>query len=60
MGWFKLVSLNYVDMECGNDGLFRMEDGLIVLVNVNVKVMLGMFEGFNVNVVDEMVDMISL
>lgn len=47
-------------MEWGIDGLFRMEDGILVFVNVNVKVMLGMFEGLNVNVVEEMVDMINL
>ncbi|MED5380325.1 MAG: flagellar basal body rod C-terminal domain-containing protein, partial [Pseudomonadota bacterium] len=60
VGRLKLVSPNYADMERGNDGLFRMEDGSIAPANANVKVMSGMLEGSNVNAVDEMVDMISL
>ena len=60
VGRLKLVSPNYADMERGNDGLFRMEDGSIAPANANVKVMSGMLEGSNVNAVEEMVDMISL
>ena len=60
VGRLKLVSPNYADMERGNDGLFRMEDGSIAPANANVKVMSGMLEGSNVNAVDEMLDMISL
>lgn len=47
-------------MEWGNDGLFCMQDGSIVQVDEIVVICIGMLEGLNVNVIDEMVNMFSL
>ncbi len=44
----------------GDDGLFRIKDGQTAAVDPNVKVIGGALESSNVNVVDAMVNMISL
>ncbi len=44
----------------GDDGLFRTQDGAPADADANVAVMGGALEGSNVNVIDAMVDMISL
>ncbi|MCP4950136.1 MAG: flagellar biosynthesis protein FlgF, partial [Aestuariibacter sp.] len=50
----------YRDMERGNDGLFRMQDGSIAQADETVAIRTGMLEGSNVNAIDEMVNMLSL
>ena len=44
----------------GDDGLFRLKDGGAATADPNVNVISGALESSNVNVVDAMVDMISL
>ncbi len=44
----------------GHDGLFRLKDGGEALADANVKLVNGALEGSNVNLVHEMVSMITL
>lgn len=60
VGRLKLVKPEYRDMERGNDGLFRMQDGSIAQADETVAIRTGMLEGSNVNAIDEMVNMLSL
>ncbi|MCP4948824.1 MAG: flagellar basal body rod protein FlgF, partial [Aestuariibacter sp.] len=54
VGRLKLVKPEYRDMERGNDGLFRMQDGSIAQADETVAIRTGMLEGSNVNAIDEM------
>lgn len=56
----KLVNPNIQDLVKGEDGLFRRRDGADEIADGNVRVVAGYSEGSNVNVVDAMVEMISL
>ena len=56
----KLVNPNIQDLVKGEDGLFRRRDGVDEIADGNVRVVAGYSEGSNVNVVDAMVEMISL
>ncbi|MFN3985968.1 MAG: flagellar basal-body rod protein FlgF [Rhodocyclaceae bacterium] len=56
----KLVNPPEADLVRGDDGLFRLRDGGVAPVDEAVKVAGGYLEGSNVNVVDQMVQMISL
>ena len=60
IGRMKLVNPKEADMVRGDDGLFRMKDGKSAPVDPNVMLIGGSLESSNVNVVDEMVNMISL
>ena len=60
VGRLKLVKPEYRDMERGNDGLFRLQDGSIAQADETVAIRTGMLEGSNVNAIDEMVNMLSL
>lgn len=55
----KFVNFDLVMFMCGNDGLFCIVDGNLVDVDLNVVVMLNLFEGSNVNLVIVMVVMID-
>jgi flagellar basal-body rod protein FlgF len=48
------------DLVRGDDGLFRLKDGEAAETDPNVVLISGALESSNVNVVDEMVNMISL
>ena len=56
----KLVNPNIQDLVKGEDGLFRRRDGADEIADGNVRLVAGYSEGSNVNVVDAMVEMISL
>ena len=56
----KLVNPPEADLVRGDDGLFRMANGLPAPVDPAVQVAGGYLEGSNVNVADQMVQMISL
>lgn len=56
----KLVSPPEADLRRGEDGLFRRIDGQPSPLDENVQVAGGYLEGSNVNVVDQLVSMISL
>lgn len=56
----KLVSPPEADLVRGDDGLFRVQGGAPAPADPNVRVAGGYLEGSNVNVVDQMVQMISL
>ena len=56
----KLVNPPNQDLVKGADGLFRRRDGAQEEADGNVRVSAGFVEGSNVNVVDAMVEMISL
>lgn len=60
LGRLKLVNPAPESMTRGDDGLFRVADGNPVEADTGVRVIGGMLEGSNVNVVDAMVNMISL
>src|SRR3569623_51341 len=60
VGRLKLVNPPTADLVRGDDGLFRMKDGQTAEADPNVKVVSGALESSNVNVVDAMVNMISL
>lgn len=60
VGTLKLVNPPEADLVRGADGLFRLRDGAAAPVDPNVQVAAGYLEGSNVNVVDQMVAMISL
>lgn len=57
---FKLVNPPEPSLVRGEDGLFRTQDGAAQAADDTVKVAGGYLEGSNVNVVDQMVTMISL
>ncbi len=56
----KLVNPPEQDLVRGEDGLFRLAGGGAAMVDPNVQVANGYLEGSNVNVVEQMVTMISL
>lgn len=56
----KLVSPADAELVKGNDGLMRRRDGLDTEADANVQLISGYLENSNVNVVDAMVEMISL
>lgn len=60
VGRLKLVNPPEADLVRGDDGLFRLKDGGAADVDPAVNVVSGAVESSNVNVVDEMVNMISL
>lgn len=60
IGRMKLVNPPEADLVRGNDGLFRLKDGTPAGADLDVTVISGALESSNVNVVDEMVNMISL
>lgn len=60
VGRFKLVNPPEASLARGADGLFRTPDGAAQAADEAVKIAGGYLEGSNVNVVDQMVTMISL
>ena len=56
----KLVNPPEAELVRGDDGLFRVRGGAPAQADPNVRVAGGYLEGSNVNVVDQMVQMISL
>jgi flagellar basal-body rod protein FlgF len=60
IGRMKLVNPPEADLVRGDDGLFRLRDGNAADADPKVTVISGALESSNVNVVDEMVNMISL
>src|SRR5690606_20114768 len=56
----KLVNPPEADLVRGDDGLFRVRGGAPAQADPNVRVAGGYLEGSNVNVVDQMVQMLSL
>lgn len=60
LGRIKLVNPPEDAIVRGDDGLFRLTGGEAADADANVRVVGGALEGSNVNVVDAMVDMISL
>lgn len=60
IGSLKLVNPPETDLVRGADGLFRLRGGDVAEADPNVQVAAGFLEGSNVNVVDQMVAMISL
>lgn len=56
----KLVNPRETDLVRGDDGLFRLKSGAPAPADPNVNLVSGALESSNVNVVDEMVNMISL
>ena len=60
LGKLKLVNPPAAGLARGDDGLFRLRDGGGFDADPKVRVVDGALEGSNVNVVGEMVDMISL
>ncbi len=60
LGRIKLVNPEEAELVRGDDGLFRLKSGEPANADENVTVIGAALEGSNVNVVDEMVNMISL
>ena len=60
VGRLKLVNPPVANLVRGDDGLFRQKDGTPASADPNVSLISGALESSNVNVVDEMVNMISL
>ena len=60
VGRLKLVNPPEPSLVRGDDGLFRLQQGGAAPADENVRVAGGYLEGSNVNVVDQMVQMISL
>lgn len=60
IGRIKLVNPDQASLVRGGDGLFSTKDGEPAEADANVSVIGGAVEGSNVNVVDAMVNMISL
>lgn len=60
VGRLKLVNPPEGELARGDDGLFRLKDGGAAETDPRVKVLSGALESSNVNVVDAMVDMITL
>jgi flagellar basal-body rod protein FlgF len=59
VGTLKLVNPPEADLVRGADGLFRLRGGAAAEADPNVQVAAGYIEGSNVNVVDQLVGMIS-
>ena len=60
VGRIKLVNPNESDLVRGDDGLFRMKEGGAAQADSNMSLMPASLEGSNVNVVEAMVNMITL
>ncbi len=60
VGRLKLVNPPAADLVRGDDGLFRLKNGSPANADPKVTLVSGALESSNVNVVDEMVNMISL
>jgi len=60
IGRLKLVNPAPSQLVRGGDGLFRKNDGSTAAADANVEIAPGSLEGSNVNVVEAMVNMISL
>ncbi|HJW26028.1 MAG TPA: flagellar basal body rod protein FlgF [Rhodocyclaceae bacterium] len=60
IGRIKLVNPPEADLVRGEDGLFRLKSGQPADADPNVKLVSNTLEGSNVNVVDAMVNLISL
>ncbi len=60
VGRLKLVNPPPASLVRGDDGLFRLASGGVAPADPNVQAISGSLESSNVNVVDAMVDMISL
>ncbi len=60
VGRLKMVNPPAADLVRGDDGLFRMKSGEPATADPEVSLISGALEASNVNVVDAMVDMISL
>lgn len=60
LGRIKLVNPEESTLTRGDDGLFRLKSGTPADASASVALIGGALEGSNVNVVDEMVNMISL
>ena len=60
VGRLKMVNPPAADLVRGDDGLFRLKSGEPAIADPEVSVISGALEASNVNVVDAMVDMISL
>lgn len=60
VGQLKRVNPPETDLQRGEDGLFRLRDGGVAPVDENVRIAGGYLETSNVNVVDQLVQMISL
>jgi flagellar basal-body rod protein FlgF len=60
LGRIKLVNPAEADILRGEDGLFRLKSGANADADPSVTVTSGALEGSNVNVVEAMVNMISL
>lgn len=60
IGRLKLVNPAREELVRGDDGLFRLKDGNAATADPNVTIISGALESSNVNVVDAMVNMISL
>ena len=60
VGRLKLVNPPAADLVRGDDGLFRLKGGTPAPADPDVSLISGALESSNVNVVDEMVNMISL
>ncbi|MFT3736467.1 MAG: flagellar basal-body rod protein FlgF [Rhodocyclaceae bacterium] len=60
IGRLKLVNPTETDLRRGDDGLFRLANGTPAPQDDNVRVRGGYIEGSNVNVVEQMVSMLSL
>lgn len=60
LGRIKLVNPPETDLVRGDDGLFRLKSGEEADADANVVLVGGALEGSNVNVVDAMVNMITL
>ncbi len=56
----KLVSADEQMLTKGSDGLIRREDGIALEADANIRVVSGALQSSNVNVVDSLVNMISL
>jgi len=60
VGRIKLVNPDPQQMVRGDDGLFRLRDGGVASSDPGVSLAAGMLEGSNVNVVEQLISMISL
>lgn len=60
LGRIKLVNPDESEITRGDDSLFEMKDGSAAPADANVVVVNGALESSNVNVIESMVDMISL
>ena len=60
VGRIKLVNPEQQQMVRGDDGYFRLRDGGVATADPGVMVAAGMLEGSNVNVVEQLVSMITM